>query len=133
MSHATQSQTGAPSPEAPFVSQGKTHLLLWAMAEEYLEQARSLCFIATAQSGSQPGWRARHQNLIMCAIKCLVACVSIESPSMTQLDKAKSRLRLAQVLFEETESVDRSEEEITKAVCGPEVLVVNSGSKDVSQ
>ncbi|KAH7053956.1 cohesin loading factor [Linnemannia elongata] len=116
MSHATQSQTGAPSPEASFVSQGKTHLLLWAMAEEYLEQARSLCFIATAQSGSQPGWRARHQDLIMCAIKCLVACVSIESPSMTQLDKAKSRLRLAQVLFEETESVDRSEEEVIKAI-----------------
>lgn len=133
MSHATQSQTGAPSPEASFVSQGKTHLLLWAMAEEYLEQARSLCFIATAQSGSQPGWRARHQDLIMCAIKCLVACVSIESPSMTQLDKAKSRLRLAQVLFEETESVDRSEEEVTNAVCGPEFLVVNNGSKDVSR
>ncbi|KAG0282429.1 hypothetical protein BGZ96_000484 [Linnemannia gamsii] len=116
MSHATQSLTGAPSPEASFVSQGKTHLLLWAMAEEYLEQARSLCFIAATQAGSQPGWRARHEDLILCAIKCLVACVSIESPSMTQLDKAKSRLRLAQVLFEETESLDRSEEEVTKAI-----------------
>lgn len=63
----------------------------------------------------------------MCAIKCLVACVSVESPSMTQLDKAKSRLRLAQVLFEETESIDRSEEEVTKAVCGPEVIVVSLG------
>ena len=116
MSHAAPNQTGMPSPEASFVSQGKTHLLLWAMAEEYLEQARSLCFIATVQSGSQPGWRARHQDLILCAIKCLIACISTESPSMTQLDKAKSRLRLAQVLFEETESLDRAEEEVSKAV-----------------
>jgi hypothetical protein len=41
---------------------------------------------------------------------------------MTQLDKAKSRLRLAQVLFEETESLDRSEEEVAKAVCGSYLL-----------
>ncbi|KAF9150306.1 hypothetical protein BG015_007898 [Linnemannia schmuckeri] len=124
MSHATQSQTSTPSPEASFVSQGKTHLLLWAMAEEYLERARSLCFVATAQSGSQPGWRAHHQDLILCAIKSLVACVSVESPSMTQLDKAKSRLRLAQVLFEETESLDRSEEEVTKAIQGSSALEI---------
>ncbi|KAF9113944.1 hypothetical protein BGX27_000475 [Mortierella sp. AM989] len=35
---------------------------------------------------------------------------------MTQLDKAKSGLRLAQILFEETESLERSEEEVNKAV-----------------
>ncbi|KAK3844208.1 MAG: cohesin loading factor [Linnemannia gamsii] len=117
MSHSTtSSNAGTPLPEMSFVAQGKTHLVLWGMAEEYLEQARSLCFVATAQSGSQPGWRARHQDLILCAIKCLVACVSIESLSMTQLDKAKSRLRLAQVLFEETESLNRAEEEVSKAI-----------------
>ncbi|KAF9902504.1 hypothetical protein EC991_004836 [Linnemannia zychae] len=116
MSHIASSDIGTPSTETSFVAQGKTHLLLWGMAEEYLEQARSLCFVATAQSGSQPGWQARHQDLILCAIKCLVACVSIESPSMTQLDKAKSRLRLALVLFEETDSLDRAEEEVAKAI-----------------
>ena len=35
---------------------------------------------------------------------------------MTQLDKAKARLRLAQILFEETESVERCEDEINRAV-----------------
>ncbi|KAF9924216.1 hypothetical protein FBU30_005778 [Linnemannia zychae] len=35
---------------------------------------------------------------------------------MTQLDKAKSRLRLAQVLFEETMNLERAEEEVTKAI-----------------
>ncbi|KAI1308409.1 hypothetical protein EDD11_004299 [Mortierella claussenii] len=35
---------------------------------------------------------------------------------MTQLDKAKTGLRLAQILFEETENLDRSEEEVNKAI-----------------
>ncbi|KAG0030727.1 hypothetical protein BGZ81_002267 [Podila clonocystis] len=95
---------------------GKTHLILWAMAEEFIGQARSLCFVATTQPNSQPSWRKRHQDLITSAIKCLVACVSVESQSMTQLDKAKSRLRLAQILFEETESLERCEDEVSKAI-----------------
>ncbi|KAG0055955.1 hypothetical protein BGZ83_006880 [Gryganskiella cystojenkinii] len=98
------------------VSQGKAHLLLWSMAEEYMDQARSLCFISTTQPNSQPGWRKRHHDLIFSAIKCLVACVSVELPSMMQLDKAKTRLRLAQILFEETESLEQSEEEVNKAI-----------------
>ncbi|KAF9170823.1 hypothetical protein BGX21_008588 [Mortierella sp. AD011] len=99
-----------------FTIQGKTHLMLWSLAEEYISHARSLCFIATTQPCSQPDWKKRHQDLIFCAIKCLVACVSLESPSITQLDKAKSGLRLAQILFEETESLERSEEEVNKAI-----------------
>ncbi|KAF9216229.1 hypothetical protein BGZ59_010565 [Podila verticillata] len=102
--------------EQSCVAMGKTHLILWAMAEEFIEQARSLCFVATTQPNSQPGWRKRHQNLVTSAIKCLIACVSGESQSMTQLDKAKSRLRLAQILFEETESLERCEDEISKAI-----------------
>lgn len=102
--------------EQSCVAMGKTHLILWALAEEFIEQARSLCFVATTQPNSQPGWRRRHQDLVTSAIKCLVACVSGESQSMTQLDKAKSRLRLAQILFEETESLERCEDEISKAV-----------------
>ncbi|KAI9236088.1 MAG: cohesin loading factor [Podila humilis] len=102
--------------EQSCVAMGKTHLILWAMAEEFIEQARSLCFVATTQPNSQPGWRKRHQNLVTSAIKCLTACVSGESQSMTQLDKAKSRLRLAQILFEETESLERCEDEISKAI-----------------
>ncbi|KAF9961217.1 hypothetical protein BGZ70_008344 [Mortierella alpina] len=35
---------------------------------------------------------------------------------MTQLDKAKARLRLAQILFEETESVERCEDELNRAI-----------------
>src|SRR5690554_6492326 len=113
INHEAMSQsTSSVSEPSSFVMHGKTHLLLWAMAEEYVEQARSLCFIASTQPNSQPGWQKRHQDLIFCAIKCLVACVSLESPSMTQLDKAKSRLRLAQILFEETESSGRTEEEV---------------------
>ncbi|KAF8935428.1 hypothetical protein BGZ52_011512 [Haplosporangium bisporale] len=102
--------------EQSCVAMGKTHLILWAMAEEFIEQARSLCFVATTQPNSQPGWRKRHQNLVTSAIKCLIACVSGESQSMTQLDKAKSRLRLAQILFEETKSLERCEDEISKAI-----------------
>ncbi|KAF9392709.1 hypothetical protein CPB97_010943 [Podila verticillata] len=102
--------------EQSCVAMGKTHLILWALAEEFIEQARSLCFVATTQPNSQPGWRRRHQDLVTSAIKCLVACVSGESQSMTQLDKAKSRLRLAQILFEETESLERCEDEISKAI-----------------
>lgn len=98
------------------MAMGKTHLILWAMAEEFIEQARSLCFVATTQPNSQPHWRRRHQDLVTSAIKCLVACVSVESQSMTQLDRAKSRLRLAQILFEETESLERCEDEVSKAV-----------------
>ncbi|KAG0355657.1 hypothetical protein BG005_005417 [Podila minutissima] len=102
--------------EQSCVAMGKTHLILWAMAEEFIEEARSLCFVATTQPNSQPGWRKRHQDLVTSAIKCLVACVSVESQSMTQLDKAKSRLRLAQILFEETESLERCEDEVSKAI-----------------
>ncbi|KAG0077396.1 hypothetical protein BGZ92_001930 [Podila epicladia] len=102
--------------EQSCVAMGKTHLILWAMAEEFIEQARSLCFVATTQPSSQPGWRKRHQGLVTSAIKCLIACVSVESQSMTQLDKAKSRLRLAQILFEETESLERCEDEVSKAI-----------------
>ncbi|KAF9306917.1 hypothetical protein BGZ74_002008 [Mortierella antarctica] len=102
--------------EQSCVAMGKTHLILWAMAEEFIEEARSLCFVATTQPNSQPGWRKRHQDLVTSAIKCLLACVSVESQSMTQLDKAKSRLRLAQILFEETESLERCEDEVSKAI-----------------
>ncbi|CAO3572067.1 unnamed protein product [Mortierella alpina] len=109
-------QATAVVPGPSIISQGKTHLILWAMAEEMVEQARTLCFIATTQPNSQPGWRKRHQDLIFSAIKCLVASVTVESPSMTQLDKAKARLRLAQILFEETESVERCEDEINRAI-----------------
>ncbi|KAF9194495.1 hypothetical protein BGZ50_006220 [Haplosporangium sp. Z 11] len=35
---------------------------------------------------------------------------------LERLDKAKSRFRLAQILFEETESSDRTEEEVNKAI-----------------
>ncbi|KAF9436712.1 hypothetical protein BGZ76_003154 [Entomortierella beljakovae] len=120
----TMSQPG-PSKETPastFLIQGKTHLMLWSLAEEYIEQARSLCFIAATQPNSQPGWRKRHRDLIFCAIKCLVACVSTDSLPMTQLDKAKSGLRLAQILFEETESLERCEEEVNKAIQGSSAL-----------
>lgn len=99
-----------------FIAQGKTHLVLWSLAEEYIDQARSLCFMATTQPNSQPDWRKRHHDLIFCAIKCLVASISVNSPAMTPLDKAKAGLRLAQVLFEETENLLRAEEEINKAV-----------------
>ncbi|KAG0213521.1 hypothetical protein BGX28_004157 [Mortierella sp. GBA30] len=116
MINAALHHSAASVPGPSLITQGKTHVILWAMAEEYVEQARSLCFIATTQPNSQPGWRKRHQDLIFTAIKCLVATVTVESPSMTQLDKAKSRLRLAQILFEETESVERCEEEINKAM-----------------
>ncbi|KAG9325063.1 hypothetical protein KVV02_008535 [Mortierella alpina] len=116
MDQTSFSQATAFVPEPSIISQGKTHLILWAMAEELVEQARSLCFIATTQPNSQPGWRKRHQDLVFSAIKCLVASVSVESPSMTQLDKAKARLRLAQILFEETESVERCADEINRAI-----------------
>ncbi|KAF9585935.1 general transcription repressor [Lunasporangiospora selenospora] len=99
-----------------FSTFGMTHWVLWALAEEYIDQALSLCFIAITQPNSQPGWKTRHRDLILTAIKCLVASTTLESPAMTQLDKAKSRYRLAQVLFEETESFDRAEEEVSKAI-----------------
>ncbi|KAG0220594.1 hypothetical protein BGX31_010819 [Mortierella sp. GBA43] len=101
---------------ASYVSQGKAHLLLWSLAEEYLDQARSLCFVATTQPNAQSDWRKRHRDLVFCAIKCLVASTTVFCPAMTQLDRAKAGLRLAQVLFEETESLQRAEEEINKAV-----------------
>ncbi|KAF9917690.1 Bud site selection protein 6 [Lobosporangium transversale] len=97
-------------------SEGKTHLVLWALAEEYIDQAHSLCFIATTQPCSQPEWQRRHRDLIFSALKCLVACVTLESHAMTQLDKAKTGLRLAQLIFEETESFSRAEEEVNKAI-----------------
>ncbi|KAI8597413.1 cohesin loading factor [Dissophora ornata] len=114
---ATSQNAAVTTPEAiTDVTPGNTHLILWGLAEEYIDQARSLCFIATTQPSSQPAWRKRHQDLIFCAIKCLAACVSLESPSMTQLDRAKTGLRLAQILFDETESLDRCEEEVNKAI-----------------
>ncbi|GJJ71016.1 hypothetical protein EMPS_03366 [Entomortierella parvispora] len=103
------------------ISQGKTHVLLWAIAEDCMNQARSLCFVATTQPTSQAEWRERHHKLVFTAVKCLVACSTLESPSMMQVDKAKTRLRLAQILFEETESLDRSEAEVDKAI-----LIVDS-------
>ncbi|KAK3825157.1 MAG: cohesin loading factor [Benniella sp.] len=99
-----------------FIAQGKTHLVLWGLAEEYIDQARSLCFVATTQPNAQVDWRKRHHDLIFCAIKCLVASISTASHAMTQLDKAKAGLRLAQILFEETENLQRAEEEINKAI-----------------
>jgi len=98
------------------ISQGKTHVLLWAIAEDCMNQARALCFVATTQPNSQAEWRERHHKLVFTAVKSLVACSTLESPSMMQVDKAKTRLRLAQILFEETESLDRSEAEVDKAV-----------------
>jgi hypothetical protein len=99
-----------------FIAQGKTHLVLWGLTEEYIDQARSLCFVATTQPNAQVDWRKRHHDLIFCAIKCLVASISTTSHAMTQMDKAKAGLRLAQILFEETENLQRAEEEINKAV-----------------
>ncbi|KAF8935843.1 hypothetical protein BGZ58_004764 [Dissophora ornata] len=120
---ATSQNAAVTTPEAiTDVTPGNTHLILWGLAEEYIDQARSLCFIATTQPSSQPAWRKRHQDLIFCAIKCLAACVSLESPSMTQLDRAKTGLRLAQILFDETESLDRCEEEVNKAIQGSTAL-----------
>ncbi|KAG0339931.1 hypothetical protein BG004_006608 [Podila humilis] len=111
--------------EQSYVAMGKTHLMLWAMAEEFIDQARSLCFLATTQPSSQPAWSQRHQDLIASALRCLIACVSVEAQSMTQLDKAKSRLRLAQILYEETDSLQRCEDEVSKAIQGAEALDIH--------
>ncbi|KAG0315244.1 hypothetical protein BGZ99_007592 [Dissophora globulifera] len=108
----------APDAES-HVDQGQTHQILWSLAEEYIDQARSLCFVANTQPNSQPVLRQQHQDLIITAVKCLVACLALDSPSMTQLDRAKTGLRLAQILFEETDSLDRSEDEVDRAIQSP--------------
>ncbi|KAG0256058.1 hypothetical protein DFQ27_005918 [Actinomortierella ambigua] len=86
------------------------------MAEEYIEEARDIAFVATAQPKTFTQWRARHQELVYMAIKTLTAVQALSSPVMTQLDRAKTGLRLAQVLYEETENHDRAEAEVAQAI-----------------
>ncbi|KAG0230308.1 GRIP and coiled-coil domain-containing protein 2 [Actinomortierella wolfii] len=93
-----------------------THVLLWAMAEEYIEEARAMAFVATAQPKTFTLWRARHQELVYMAIKTLTAVQALNTPEFTQLDRAKTGLRLAQILFEETENHDRAEREVAQAI-----------------
>ncbi|KAF9412262.1 hypothetical protein BGZ94_001101 [Podila epigama] len=106
------------------VAMAKTNLILWSMAEEFLDRARSLCFVATTQPESHPHWRQHHQDLIKSAVKCLVACISVETQAMTQLDKVKSRLRLAQILYEECDNLERCEDEVNNAIPGTESLEI---------
>ncbi|KAF9976729.1 hypothetical protein BGZ73_007954 [Actinomortierella ambigua] len=93
-----------------------THVLLWAMAEEYIDEARDMAFVATAQPKTFTQWRARHQELVYMAIKILTAVQALNSPVMTQLDRAKTGLRLARILYEETENHDRAEAEVAQAI-----------------